>query len=42
MLRRIFGSKREDVTVRWRKLHNENVQNLYRHQIIIGFSNIGE
>jgi hypothetical protein len=29
LLRRIFGSKRDEVTGDWRKLHNENLHNLY-------------
>jgi hypothetical protein len=29
VLRRIFGSKREEVTGEWRKLHNENLNDLY-------------
>jgi hypothetical protein len=29
VLRRIFGPKRDDVTVEWRKLHNEELNNLY-------------
>jgi hypothetical protein len=29
MLRRIFGSKRNEVTVEWRKLHNEELNGLY-------------
>jgi hypothetical protein len=29
MLRRIFGSKRDEVTGGWRKLHNEELHNLY-------------
>ena len=28
MLRRIFGPKREEVTGEWRKLHNEELNNL--------------
>jgi hypothetical protein len=28
MLRRIFGSKREEVTREWRKMHNEQLWNL--------------
>jgi hypothetical protein len=28
-LRRIFGPKREEVKGRWRKLHNEELNNLY-------------
>jgi hypothetical protein len=29
MLRRIFGQKRDEVTGEWRKLHNEEVNDLY-------------
>jgi len=29
MLRRIFGPKRSDVTREWRKLHNEELNDLY-------------
>jgi hypothetical protein len=29
VLRRIFGSKRDEVTGGWRKLHNEELHNLY-------------
>jgi hypothetical protein len=29
VLRRIFGSKRDEVTGGWRKLHNEELRNLY-------------
>jgi hypothetical protein len=29
LLRRIFGPKRDKVTGRWRKLHNEKLRNLY-------------
>ena len=29
MLRRIFGPKREEVTGEWRKLHNEELNDLY-------------
>ena len=29
MLRRIFGPKRDEVTVEWKKLHNEELNNLY-------------
>jgi hypothetical protein len=29
VLRRIFGPKRDEVTVEWRKLHNEKMNNLY-------------
>ena len=29
MLRRVFGSKRDEVTGKWRKLHNEELRDLY-------------
>ena len=29
VLRRIFGHKRDEVTVEWRKLHNEELNDLY-------------
>jgi hypothetical protein len=29
LLRRIFGPKRDEVTRDWRKLHNEELHNLY-------------
>jgi hypothetical protein len=29
LLRRIFGPKRDDVTGDWKKLHNEELHNLY-------------
>jgi hypothetical protein len=29
VLRRIFGRKRDEVTGEWRKLHNEELHNLY-------------
>jgi hypothetical protein len=29
MLRRIFGPKRDEVILGWRKLHNEKLHNLY-------------
>jgi len=29
VLRRIFVSKRDDVTEKWRKLHNEELNDLY-------------
>jgi hypothetical protein len=34
-LRRIFGPKRDDVTGDWRKLHSEELHNLYSSQNII-------
>jgi hypothetical protein len=35
VLRRIFGSKRDEVTGEWRKLHNEELRDLYSSQSII-------
>jgi hypothetical protein len=35
VLRRIFGPKRDDVMGDWRKLHNEELQNLYSSPNII-------
>jgi hypothetical protein len=29
VLRRIFGPKKNEVTVEWRKLHNEDLNDLY-------------
>ena len=29
VLRRVFGPKRDDVTGKWRKLHNEELSDLY-------------
>jgi len=29
VLKRIFGSKREEITVEWRKLYNEELNELY-------------
>jgi hypothetical protein len=29
VLRRIFGSRRDEVTEEWRKLHNEELSDLY-------------
>jgi hypothetical protein len=31
VLRRIFGPKRDEVTGEWRKLHNEELNNLTQH-----------
>ena len=36
VLRRIFGSKRDEVTGEWRKLHNEELNYLIPHQIFFG------
>jgi hypothetical protein len=35
ILRRIFGPKRDEVTGEWRKLHNEDLHNLYSSPDII-------
>jgi hypothetical protein len=35
VLKRIFGSKRDEVTGEWRKLHNEELRNLYSSPNII-------
>jgi hypothetical protein len=35
VLRRIFGPKRDKVTGDWRKLHNEELHNLYSSPSII-------
>jgi hypothetical protein len=35
VLRRIFGPKRNEVTGEWRKLHNEELHNLYSSPDII-------
>jgi hypothetical protein len=42
VLRRIFGRNRDDVMGEWRKLHNEELHNLYLSVIIIGRSSEGE
>jgi hypothetical protein len=34
-LRRIFGSKRDEITGEWRKLHSEELHNLYTSPNII-------
>jgi len=34
-LKRIFGAKRDEVTVEWRKLHNEELNDLYFSRNII-------
>jgi hypothetical protein len=35
VLRRIFGPKRDEVTREWRKLHNEELHDLYSSPSII-------
>ena len=36
VLREIFGPKRDQVTGEWRKLHNEELNDVYAHQILFG------
>ena len=36
VLRRIFGTKRDDVTGEWRKLHNEELNDCTPHPILFG------
>ena len=35
VLRRMFGAKRDEVTREWRKLHNEELNDLYCSPIIV-------
>jgi hypothetical protein len=35
VLKRIFGSKRDEVTGEWRKLHNEELNDLYSSPYIV-------
>jgi len=35
VMRRIFGPKRDEVTGEWRKLHNEELSDLYSSQNVI-------
>jgi hypothetical protein len=35
VLRKIFGSKRDQVRGKWRKLHNEDLRDLYSSLILI-------
>jgi hypothetical protein len=35
VLRKIFGPKRDEVTGEWRKLHNEELQDLYSSPSIV-------
>jgi hypothetical protein len=39
VLRRIFGAKRDEVTGEWRKLHNEELHDLYSSPSIITIMN---
>jgi hypothetical protein len=42
VLRRIFGLKRDEVTGGWRKLHNEELHNLYSSSSIIRMIQVKE
>jgi hypothetical protein len=42
VLRRIFGPNRDEVTGEWRKLHSEELHNLYHPEISLGKSSQGE
>ena len=37
VLRRVFGSKRDEVTGEWRKLHNEDLSDLSPYPILCGW-----
>jgi hypothetical protein len=37
VLRRIFGQKRDEVTGKWRKLHNKELHDLYSSPSIIRY-----
>ena len=37
VLRRVFGPKRDEVTGEWRKLHNEELNDLYPYPIFCGW-----
>ena len=37
VLWRVFGPKRDEVTGEWRKLHNEEVSDLYPYPILCGW-----
>jgi hypothetical protein len=39
VLRKIFGPKKDEVTGEWRKLHNEELNDLISHQILFKWSN---
>jgi hypothetical protein len=39
VLRRIFGTKRDELTEVWRKLRNEEINDLYSSPSIFGRSN---
>jgi hypothetical protein len=37
VLRKVFGPKRDEVTGEWRKLHKEELNNLYSLPILCGW-----
>jgi len=37
VLRRVFGPKRDEVTGEWRKLHNEELKDLYPYPVFCGW-----
>ena len=37
VLRRVFGPKKDEVTGEWRKLHNEELSDLYFYPILCGW-----
>jgi hypothetical protein len=37
VLRRLFGHRRGEVTGEWRKLHNEELNDIIAHQILFGW-----
>jgi hypothetical protein len=39
VMRKIFGPKRDEVTGEWRRLHNEELYDLYSSPDIFGLSN---
>jgi hypothetical protein len=42
VLRRLFLTKKDEVTGKWRKLHSGELHNFTHHQILLGRSNQGE
>jgi hypothetical protein len=36
LLRKILGPERDEVAGEWRKLHNEELNDLYCHKILFG------
>jgi hypothetical protein len=39
VLRRVFGPRRDEVTGEWRKLHNEELNELFPYPILCGWLN---